>query len=122
MDRSSNDSSPFYRYGRRDERLLAIKKDFDGPPSDARARVFRTLKKCDMLPLSPPPNLYMSSTHHHHFREKESQLGRQLNELDPFASGVDDDELTPMWENEAELRRYLSRVLIDALDAEEEMS
>ncbi|ORC84127.1 uncharacterized protein TM35_000491330 [Trypanosoma theileri] len=127
MDKSSNNNPPFYRYGKRNERLLSIEKDFDGLPPEARARVFRTLKKWDMLPLSPPPNIDKSSTrHHHHYhrrhlQEKVGQSGHQIDEFDDvFVSGVDDDELTPMWENEEELRLYLSRVLIDALDAEKE--
>ncbi|KEG09516.1 hypothetical protein DQ04_05091020 [Trypanosoma grayi] len=116
---SGNGSSTFYRYGSRSERLLAIERDFDRLPSDARVRVFRTLKKWDMLPGSPPRESSKGGTTQlHSRRESAEQVSRRLDALDTFA-GAEEDTQTTWWESEAELRQYLARVLVDAFGAED---
>ncbi|RNF25701.1 uncharacterized protein Tco025E_02138, partial [Trypanosoma conorhini] len=105
--------------GSRGARLLAIERDFDSLPATARARVVRTLKKWDMLPTSPPRHASRSSTRLHASQEREEQLARRLDTLDAFAAVADGDAPSPCWESETELRQYLTRVLVDALEAEE---
>ncbi|RNF02245.1 hypothetical protein TraAM80_06539 [Trypanosoma rangeli] len=117
--KKNNCSTSRYSYGSRSARLLAIERDFGSIPASARAHVVRTLKKWDMLPTSPSHHASRSPTRLHTSQGGDKQLARRLDTFDAFA--VDPDEDTPplWWESETELQRYLARILVDALDAEE---
>ncbi|EKF32120.1 hypothetical protein MOQ_004035 [Trypanosoma cruzi marinkellei] len=119
-DRRNSRSLSFYSYGNRSARLLAIEKDFDRLPSDARVRVVRRLQKWDILPKSPTQHVLKSFPHLQSMREREEQLARRLDTIDAFGAVADEEDTPPQWwKSETELRQYLSRVLIDAFDAEE---
>ncbi|EAN94518.1 hypothetical protein C3747_189g61 [Trypanosoma cruzi] len=119
-DRRNNRSLSFYSYGSRSARLLAIERDFDRLPSDARARVVRRLQKWDILPKSPTQHFSRGFPHLQSMRERGEQLARRLDTLDAFAAVADEEDTPPQWwKSETELRQYLARVLIDAFDAEE---